>query len=80
MSLRQELACRHAEGMQVGDWAHGRAEKTGALAWQGAWSTECPCREGHGREIMGNKPGVAYMQTGTGVPMWAGGLEYVVSC
>lgn len=80
VSLWQEPACRHAEGMQAGDWAHGRAEETGALAWQGAWSTECPCREGHGRETMGNKPGVAYMQTGTGVPMWAGGLEYVVSC
>ena len=31
-------------------------------------------------ETMGDKPGGASMQTGTGVPVWAAGLECAGSC
>lgn len=79
VSLRQQPACRHAEGMEPGGWAHIHAEQTGALAGQGP-GAQCPCQEGHGRETMGDKPGGASMQTGTGVPVWAAGLECAGSC
>lgn len=52
VSLRQQPARRHADGMEAGGRARGHAEQTGALAGQGAWSTACPCPEGHGREAL----------------------------
>lgn len=71
----QQPACRLAEGLEAGVQAH-RSRGTGHIDMQ---REQEPCcgQEGHGIRTIGDKPGVAYTQTGTGVPIRTGGLwEY----